>query len=95
MTSDAGALQGLPRRRRSCRAILKLPVESATIERLLTLAQRTPSSCNTQPWHVVLTSGDATLKLTRALFEHAGLEPDAELDIAFPACYMGIYLLRR
>ena len=94
-TPDAAALEALLRNRRSCRAFLTRPVARATIERLLTLAQRTPSWCNTQPWQVVLTSGDATVNLAKALFEHAGAEPDPAPDIPFPPGYTGVYLQRR
>ena len=95
MTADAATLEDLLRRRRSCRAFLTQFVERATIERLLTLAQRTPSWCNTQPWQVVVTGGGATAKLAQALFEHAGSNPEPEPDIPFPPGYTGVYLQRR
>jgi nitroreductase len=38
--------------RYSCRAYKPDPVPRATIERLLTVAQRTASWCNSQPWQV-------------------------------------------
>lgn len=95
MTAHATVLEGLLRERRSCRAFLSRPVDRTTIAQLLTLAQRTPSWCNTQPWQIVLTSGDATTTLAEALFAHAGSEPEVEPDIPFPPGYAGVYLQRR
>ena len=95
MTSDATVLDGLLRGRHSCRAFLPGQVERTVIEQLLALAQRTPSWCNTQPWHVVLTSGDATARLADALFQHAASGADEAPDIPFPPGYQGVYLDRR
>lgn len=95
MTPRAEVLEGLLRERRSCRAFLERPVDRGTIEQLLTLAQRTASWCNTQPWQVVLTSGAATTRLAEALFAHAGEGPEEAPDIAFPPGYEGVYLQRR
>lgn len=95
MTPDATVLETLLRERWSCRAFLTRQVERATIERLLTLAQRAPSWCNTQPWQVVVTSGDATRQLGTALFQHAESGAVEEPDIPFPPGYAGVYLERR
>lgn len=57
MTSDATTLENLLRGRWSCRSFLDRKVPRPTIEQLLAMAQRTPSWCNTQPWHAIVTSG--------------------------------------
>ena len=49
----------------SCRGFTDEQVPRDVIERLLTIAQRTPSWCNTQPWQLVITSGEETKKLRR------------------------------
>lgn len=85
----------LLRGRRSCRGFLPEPVPRPTIERLLSLAQRTPSWCNTQPWQVLLVSGAATRALADALYDRAGSGVAAEPDIPFPPGYEGIYRDRR
>ena len=45
------------RSRYSCRAFLKREVEPEKIERILKLANRTPSGGNTQPWRVAVVRG--------------------------------------
>ena len=95
MPTDDATLDGLLRARHSCRAFLDNPVDRGTIERLLTLAQRTPSWCNTQPWQVILTSGDATRRLAAGLSDQAASGVPEQPDIAFPPAYRGIYLDRR
>ncbi|BEG77067.1 nitroreductase [Achromobacter xylosoxidans] len=88
------ALEDWLRARHSCRAFLPEPVPRATIERILTLAQRTASWCNCQPWQVTVASGDGARRLSRALVERAarsGFTP----DFPFPREYRGDYLARR
>lgn len=80
--------------RHSCRAFLPQPVPRATIERILTLAQRTASWCNCQPWQVAITEADGTRRLRDALERRAqgeGFTP----DFPFPREYRGDYLARR
>jgi nitroreductase len=57
---DASELSRLLQQRYSCRGFLAESVPKATLERIATLAQRTASWCNAQPWRVHITSGDAT-----------------------------------
>ncbi|OMG93338.1 nitroreductase [Achromobacter xylosoxidans] len=88
------ALEDWLRARHSCRAFLPEPVPRATIDRILTLAQRTASWCNCQPWQVTVASGDGARRLSRALVERAarsGFTP----DFPFPREYRGDYLARR
>ncbi|MCZ8392568.1 nitroreductase [Achromobacter xylosoxidans] len=88
------ALEDWLRARHSCRAFLPEPVPRATIERILTLAQRTASWCNCQPWQVTVASGDGARRLSRALLrraEQSGFTP----DFPFPREYQGDYLARR
>lgn len=80
--------------RYSCRGFLPQPVPRETIERILKLAQRTPSWCNSQPWRMIVTSGAATERFREALFAHAKTHT-AEPDFAFPREYRGVYLERR
>ncbi|MGX4735375.1 nitroreductase [Kitasatospora griseola] len=78
----------------TCRQFRPDPVPRDTIERLLHLAQRTPSWCNTQPWHVHLTEGAATERLRSQLMAHVQSHPAAP-DFPFPAQYTGAYRQRR
>jgi len=80
--------------RYSCRAYLPHQVDTPTITRMLEIAQRTPSWCNSQPWQVVITRGAATERFRSALCEYvAGHE--REPDYPFPREYRGVYLQRR
>lgn len=88
------ALEDWLRARHSCRAFLPEPVPRATIERILTLAQRTASWCNCQPWQVTVASGDGARRLSRALVERAG-QSGFTPDFPFPREYQGDYLARR
>jgi nitroreductase len=53
--------------RRSMRAFLPTPVPRETIAQILAVASRAPSGTNTQPWNVVVLTGDAKAELTRKL----------------------------
>jgi nitroreductase len=78
----------------TCRQFRPDPVPRHTIERLLRLAQRTPSWCNTQPWQVDITEGAATERLRAQLLSHVQAHPAAP-DFPFPARYTGAYQKRR
>ncbi len=80
--------------RYSCRGFRAEPVARGTIERILELAQRTPSWCNSQPWQVAMIGGAATQRLSDALVAHV-LAAKPQPDFAWPAEYRGIYQERR
>jgi nitroreductase len=93
-TAAIEALEQLLRARHSCRAFLPAPVDDRTIERILAVAQLTPSWCNAQPWKVIVTRGAATESFRDALFEHTRT-PQPQPDIPFPQDYHGVYRDRR
>lgn len=78
----------------TCRQFLPDPVPQEQIERLLELGRRTPSWCNTQPWQVIVTSGEATHRFRKELLEHVTTGSPAP-DLAFPAAYTGAHRERR
>lgn len=78
----------------SCRAYEPRSVPREVIERILRLAARTASWCNSQPWHVEITTGAATDAFRQALLEHV-TSGSAAPDVPFPAQYTGIYQERR
>ena len=93
-TPSSEAFQRLLHERYSCRAFLPRQVDAATITRMLEIAQRTPSWCNSQPWQAVITRGAGTDRFRDAILEYAaGRKP--EPDFAFPREYRGVYLERR
>ncbi len=88
------ALDRLLAERWTCRQFLPEPVARDTIEQVLALAQRTPSWCNTQPWHVIVTEGAATDRMRTRLLDHLQNNP-GEPDFPFPTRYTGVYQERR
>ncbi len=55
------------KKRRSVRAYKDQQVDAALIEKIFLQAQDSPSNCNTQPWHVVVVSGEARDKVEKAM----------------------------
>ena len=53
--------------RRSLRAFLPTPVPRASIESILSVAARSPSGTNTQPWKVYVLTGEAKTGLSRKI----------------------------
>jgi nitroreductase len=96
---ESAPLENWLRQRHSCRAFLPEPLPQALIERILALAQRTASWCNSQPWEVTVLSGAARDRLRDALLaraenEQAGPEGGSP-DFPFPLAYRDQYLARR
>jgi nitroreductase len=95
-TPQADQLERLLEDRWSCRAFSPEPVPRPVIERMLTIAQRSPSWCNTQPWSLIVTSGDATERFRTGLRAHAGSSGGAPTsDFPMPERYEGVYRERR
>ena len=61
---------------RSVRAFTQQPVERATIEEILDVAQRAPSGTNTQPWQVHVFIGEARDALCGAVLDAFWNEPE-------------------
>jgi nitroreductase len=89
-----GVLEELLDERFSCRAFRPDPVPRPIIERILTAAQRTASWCNSQPWQVVIASGEAKEKFRKEIYAAASSGTD-DGDFPFPREYRGVYLDRR
>nr|WP_254452565.1 nitroreductase [Roseicella sp. DB1501] len=79
----------------SCRGFRPEPLPRTLIERILTMAQRTPSWTNSQPWQVELLSGPALERFRAALHAHAAGGAAPTPDIPFPRDYRGVYRERR
>ena len=62
--------------RRSTRGYLPKPVERSLIEEILTLAARSPSGTNTQPWRVHVLTGDALDRVVQAVCAAYDDEPN-------------------
>jgi nitroreductase len=59
------------------------------------LAQLAPSWCNTQPWQIIVLSGQAVDRLRDKLYAHAKSGARSNPDFDFPAQYEGVYRDRR
>ena len=90
-----GVLEELLGERFSCRAFKADPVPRPLIERILKAAQRTASWCNSQPWQVVIASGEAKEKFRKEIYASASSGAPDDGDFPFPREYRGIYLTRR
>ena len=92
--SHAYALRCILDQRFSCRGFLPDPVPRSTQEAVLAMAQRSASWCNSQPWQVHITEGEATERLRDALLAPA-LPDETGPDFNWPAEYRGAYQERR
>src|SRR5215469_7151771 len=88
-------LEDLLGERFSCRAFLQKPVPRATIERILTAAQKTASWCNSQPWQVIIASGEEKEKFRKLIYAEAASSAPHDSDFPYPREYRGVYLERR
>jgi nitroreductase len=93
-TTATDILENLLTARHSCRAFLSTPLPRVTIENLLSIAQRTPSWCNTQPWRVHIVSG-AVLDEFRGHYVGRARQSEGSADLELPLAYRGEYLARR
>ena len=92
----AVGLERLLSTRWSCRAFRAEPVDRQVVERIVDIARRSPSWCNTQPWHVDVVSGDAADRLRGELSAAASAgDGTSRSDIEFPEKYEGVYRDRR
>ena len=90
-----GVLEELLDERFSCRAFRPDPVPRPIIERILRAAQRTASWCNSQPWQVVIASGEAKEKFRKEIYAAVSSGAPDDGDFPFPREYRGVYLERR
>jgi nitroreductase len=88
-------LEELLNERYSVRAFLPTPVPRERIEHVLKVAQRTASWCNSQPWQVVIASGEAKERFRRLIYAEAACGAADNSDFPTPREYVGVYLERR
>src|SRR5215471_10205068 len=90
-----GVLEDILNERYSVRAFLPKPVPRETIEQVLRVAQRTASWCNSQPWQVVIATGEAKERFRELIYAEAASGAPESGDFPFPREYLGVYLARR
>ena len=94
-TDRIGVLEELLNERYSVRAFLPQEVPRETIEHILSVSQRTASWCNSQPWQVLIASGEAKEKFRKAIYAEAASGAKDDHDFTPPREYLGVYLERR
>ena len=92
--ADAAAFARIVRQRRSVRAFTPDPVPRDTLEAIFSLAGQAPSNCNTQPWQVVVASGEACERLRQAL-PAALAAGEYSMDFEYSGRYEGVYRERQ
>jgi nitroreductase len=90
-----GVLEELLNERYSVRAFRPDPVPREIVEHVLATAQRTASWCNSQPWQVVITSGEAKERFRKLIYAEAASGAEDGHDFTPPREYRGVYLERR
>jgi nitroreductase len=90
-----GVLEELLGERYSVRAFLPQPVPHEIIERVLVASQRTASWCNSQPWQVLIISGEAKEKFRKLIYAEAASGAEDGHDFTPPREYLGVYQERR
>ena len=90
-----GVLEELLNERYSVRAFLPQEVSRETIDHVLTVSQRTASWCNSQPWQVLIASGEAKERFRKAIYAEAASGAGDDHDFKPPREYLGVYLERR
>ena len=92
-------VDGVIRGRRSVRGFLPKPVPRQTILEILDVAARAPSGTNTQPWKVIVVTGEKKEALSRELIATA-LDPEADAAHSqeyayYPEKWVAPYIERR
>jgi nitroreductase len=90
-----GVIEELLGERYSVRAFQPREVPRETIEHVLKVAQRTASWCNSQPWQVVIASGEAKERFRKLIYAEAASGAKDDSDFTPPREYLGVYLDRR
>ncbi|NTV01983.1 MAG: hypothetical protein HGB04_04260 [Chlorobiaceae bacterium] len=75
--------------RHSCRSFLDTPVDTATIESVVEMAQRSPSWGNTQPWRIWVAGGAAAIAIRQGLVDRALSGNPPIPEIPMPLTFKG------
>ncbi|MCL6417685.1 nitroreductase [Aestuariirhabdus sp. Z084] len=81
--------------RRTVRGFTEQTIEPALLHDIFSVAQRSPSNCNTQPWHAYIVSGERCRQLATDLYQHVSSGKAPQPDFGFMASYEGIFRERQ
>lgn len=81
--------------RYSVRAFKKDPVAQAELEEIFTLAQKSPSNCNVQPWQTYIFSGEKKDQLKNKLIAAVMKQQPPSPDFDWKIAYEGIHRERQ
>src|ERR1700716_2378183 len=94
-TSRIAVLEELLNERYSVRAFLPQEVSRETIDHVLTVSQPPAAWCNSQPWQVLIASGEAKERFRKLIYAEAASGAEDSHDFTPPREYLGVYLERR
>ncbi|MBJ6136060.1 nitroreductase [Marinobacter litoralis] len=77
--------------RRSVRGFLPKAVPAEIMNAIFEQAQMAPSNCNTQPWHVVVASGNLRTALRDKFVERAKSGTPSKPDFSYVSRFEGVY----
>ncbi|MGN8547488.1 nitroreductase [Bradyrhizobium sp. 13971] len=77
--------------RKSVRGFKKQPVSRATVEEIIEVAKRAPSSMNTQPWHVHVLTGAPLEEVRRRNMDEMVAGAKVKRDIVSHGEYQGVH----
>lgn len=89
------ALSDILNSRSSTRAFKKDPIDSAILEEVFALAQKSPSNCNVQPWQTYVFSGEKKDQLKNKLIAEVMKQQPPEPDFNWKVAYQGIHRERQ
>ena len=90
MTEQSETFDRIVAGRRSLRAFLPRQADSATLEKVFSVAQQAPSNCNTQPWVTHVASGEK-LESLRAEMPERFMSGNFSMDFPYDGVYEGVY----
>lgn len=94
MTETASVFNDIVTARRSLRAYLPRRASEETLESIFTVAQRSPSNCNTQPWITHVVSGERLEKLRQEMPDRF-MSGQFTMDFPYDGSYEGVYKERQ
>lgn len=80
--------------RRSVRAFKSNPASKDILRSVFEFARRAPSNCNTQPWQVVVSSGESIERLRKS-FPESIAQGKFDMDFDYTGQYEGVYKERQ